>query len=339
MVKAKNLKIGIIGCGLQGKRRAEALKKFPDAELVAVTDVLLPRAKMLAEEMKCKVANNWEDIIAMKEIDIVAVCTPPNAHLPICTAALKQGKHVLCEKPLACNPMEAEQIAKLAQKKGLRLECGFNHRHHPAIQQAKQWFDRGVIGEPIFVRTVYGIGGKPDYDKDWRANKETAGGGQLMDQGMHVIDLSRWFFGDFTEVTGFIQTGYWNIAPVEDNAFCLLRNKKGQVASIHTSWTQWKNLFRFEIFGKDGYITVEGLGGSYGVEKAILGKRAFLEPFKEDSIEYRGGDQSWIGEWTELFSAIKENREPLGNGNDGYQAVRLAYAIYKSAQQGTVEKV
>ena len=110
-------------------------------------------------------------------------------------------------------------------------------------------------------------------------NPEVSGGGQLMDQGMHVLDLARWFLGDFSEVYGLLQTGFWDIAPVEDNAFVLLRTGRGETAQIHVSWTQWKNLFSFEIFGRDGYIVVEGLGGSYGLEKAVLGKRAFLKPF------------------------------------------------------------
>jgi predicted dehydrogenase len=333
------LKIGIIGTGLQGRRRAEALRPFKDVRLIAVSSNLPEQSKILAADMKCESMNRWEDLVTRTDTDVVVVCTPPDCHLPMCSAALENGKHVLCEKPLARNPEEAEQIVQLAQKKGLKLKCGFNHRHHPAIKQARKWFDQGLIGEPIFIRTEYGIGGRPGYEKDWRANAEIAGGGQLMDQGMHVIDLSRWFLGDFTEVTGFLQTGYWNIAPLEDNAFCLLRTITGQVASIHVSWTQWKNLFRFEIFGKDGYIAVDGLGGSYGVEKAIFGKKAFFEPFKEEIIEFRGRDISWEEEWREFKSAIQENREPMANGSDGAQVVNLAYAVYKSAQQGIIEKI
>ena len=326
------LRIGIIGTGLQGRRRAEALRQFDDAQLIAVSSNIPVQARRLAEDMKCELIDDWEKLVVRKDMDVIIVCTPPDCHLPMCNAALENGKHVLCEKPLARNPEEAEQIMKLAQKKGLKLKCGFNHRHHPAIKQAREWFDQGLIGEPLFIRTEYGIGGRPGFDKDWRASREIGGGGQLMDQGMHVIDLSRWFLGDFTEVTGFLQTGYWNIAPLEDNAFCLLRTKTGQVASIHVSWTQWKNLFRFELYGKDGYITVEGLGGSYGVEKAILGKRAFFEPFKEEVIEFRGRDISWEEEWREFKNAIQENRESMANGRDGVEAVKIAYLVYGARQ-------
>ncbi|MCX6003860.1 MAG: Gfo/Idh/MocA family oxidoreductase [Chloroflexi bacterium] len=334
MVKhSGKLRVGIIGTGLQGRRRAEALRQFEDTKLIAVTSNLPAQAKHLAEDMKCELMGDWEGLVVRQDIDVVFVCTPPDCHLPMCNAALKNGKHVLCEKPLACNPEEAEQILALARREGLKLKCGFNHRHHPAIKQAREWFDRGLIGEPIFIRTEYGIGGRLGYEKDWRAHSEIGGGGQLMDQGMHVIDLSRWFLGDFTEVSGFLQTGYWDIAPLEDNAFCLLRTKTGQVASIHVSWTQWKNLFRFELYGKDGYITVEGLGGSYGVEKAILGKRAFFEPFKEEVFEFRGKDVSWEEEWREFKNAIQENREPMGDGHDGVEAVKIAYLVYEVARK------
>lgn len=334
MVKnIEKLRVGIIGTGLQGRRRAEALRSFEDARLIAVSSDLPAQSKRLAEDMKCESIGNWEELVARQDIDVIIICTPPDCHLPMCSAALKKGRHVLCEKPLARNPEEAEKIAKLAHSKGLKFKCGFNHRHHPAIKQAREWFDQGVIGELIFIRSEYGIGGRVGYEKDWRTNPVLAGGGQLMDQGMHVIDLSRWFLGDFTEVTGYLQTGYWDIKPLEDNAFCLLRTEKGQVASIHVSWTQWKNLFRFELYGKDGYITVEGLGGSYGVEKAVLGKRAFDKPFKEEIIEFRGRDISWEEEWREFKNAIQENREPMANAYDGLAAVRIAYAVYEAAQK------
>lgn len=329
------MKAGIIGAGLQGRRRAQALKQCGD-QVGIVAAAHLERAQLLASELGCEATANWEEVVAKEGVDAVIVCTPPNLHLPMCTSALKQGKHVLCEKPLARNPNEAEEIVKTARENNVKLKCGFNLRHHPAIKQAREWSDQGFIGELSFVRCRYGIGGRPGYDKEWRADPQISGGGQLMDQGMHALDLSRWFLGDFTEVYGFLQTAFWDVAPLEDNAFCLLRTERGQVASIHVSWTQWRNLFSFELFGKDGYIIVEGLGGGYGVERATLGKRAFLKPFKEEIIEFRGEDHSWEGEWREFTSAIKENREPLANGYDGLEAVRLAYAIYDAASKGGV---
>ena len=328
------MRVGLIGAGLQGRRRTQALAKSKDSELVIVASGHLERAQELAGTVGCQSTDNWEEVVSREDVEVVLVCTPPNVHEVMCVRALEAGKHVLCEKPLARTPEECQRIVDSASRNGCKLKCGFNHRHHPAIKQARDWSDQGIIAEPYFVRCRYGIGGRPGFDEEWRANREISGGGELLDQGMHAIDLARWFLGDFTEATGFVHTYFWDMAPLEDNAFFLLRTERGQVASIHVSWTQWKNLFSFELFGKDGYILVEGLGSSYGVEKAVLGKRAFLEPFREQTIEFRGADTSWDEEWEEFKSAIREGREPMANGRDGLEAVRLAYATYEAARRG-----
>lgn len=339
MVKNRIFRVGLIGAGLQGNRRAPVLNQFPGTELVVVAAAHQETAQRLADNMKCEATNHWEEVVAREDIDVVLVCTPPNLHAPISIAAMKRGKRVLCEKPLARTLDEAKEMLRVAEESGVKLKCGFNHRHHPGIQKAREWFDKGIIGELNFIRCRYGICGRPDYEKEWRANPEIVSGGHLMEQGIHAIDLFRWFLGEFSEVTGFTATRFWNTAPLEDNAFALFRTEKGQVASLHSSLTQWKNLFSFELFGQDGYIVVEGLGGGYGVEKATLGKRALTEPFKDETTEFRGGDRSWFEEWKEFVGAIKENREPLGNGYDGLEALRLVYAIYESAANGRVVKL
>jgi len=333
-----NIRVGIIGAGLQGQRRAQSLKQDKRATLAIVADTQYDRAELLADDMGCQATANWKEVVNSGDVDIVIVCTPPNLHSLMCIAAMREGKHVLCEKPLARNSEEAVKIVNVAREKGVKLKCGFNLRHHPGIWQAKAWLDEGIIGDPINLRFCYGIGGEPGYDKNWRMDSEVSGGGQLMDQGVHVLDLSRYFLGEFTEAFGTAQTTFWDIAPLEDNVFAILRTGKGQVASFHVSWTQWKNLFTMDLFGREGYISVKGLGGSYGIEKAILGKRDFLKPFREEIIEYRGGDSSWYEEWKEFVSAIKENREPMGNGHDGLEALKLASTIYETIQTNQVTK-
>ena len=332
------MRVGLIGAGLQGWRRAPALKQFPGTEVVIVAAAHQETAERLANSIGCQATANWAEAVE-KDLEAVLVCTPPHLHAPISIAAMKTGKHVLCEKPLASSLDEAEEIVKVAQENKVKLKCGFNHRHHPGIQQAREWFDKGIIGELNFLRCRYGICGRPGYEKEWRAKPEIAGGGHLMEQGIHAIDLFRWFLGEFTEVVGFTATRFWDMAPLEDNAFALFRTEKGQVASLHSSLTQWKNLFSFEIFGQDGYILVDGLGASYGTEKVTLGKRALLEPFKEEITEFRGGDRSWYEEWREFVAAIEEDREPLGNGWDGLEALRLVNAVYQSAANSCVVKL
>jgi len=339
VVEGKSLRVGLIGAGLQGGRRAPVLKQFARTKLVMVASAHQEIAQRLANSLGCESTNRWEEVIEREDIDVVLVCTPPDLHAVMSIAAMNKGKHVLCEKPLARTLKEAEDMLAAAQANNVTLKCGFNHRHHPGIQKAREWFDEGVIGELNFIRCRYGICGRPGYEKEWRADPNIVSGGQLMEQGIHAIDLFRWFLGGFTEVTGFTATRYWNTAPLEDNAFVLFRTSKGQVASLHSSLTQWKNLFSFELFGQDGYIVVEGLGGGYGTEKVILGKRAFQEPFKDEITYFRGGDISWYEEWKEFTAAIEEKREPLGNGDDGLAALRLVNAAYESACKGTAIKL
>lgn len=333
------MRVGLVGAGLQGRRRIRALGSDGSDSLVVVADANQDAAAVLASEAGCPSTARWEVVVERRDVEAVLVCTPPHLHAAIGIAAMRSGKHVLCEKPLARNLAEAQEMVTTAQECGTTLKCGLNHRHHQGIQQARAWFEKDLIGEIDFIRCRYGIGGRPGYEKEWRAKAEMSGGGQLMDQGIHALDLFRWFLGDFLEVTGVLATRFWPISPLEDNVFALLRTPSGQVASLHASWTQWKPLFSFEIFGKEGYILVEGLGGPYGTERAVLAKRAFLEPFREETIEFRGEDWSWHAEWREFSSATRENREPLGNGQDGLEAVRLAEAIYRAAAAGRMERL
>lgn len=329
------MRVGIIGAGLQGRRRALGLRDHPGVDLSVISASRLEPAKRLADLIGCEAAKGWEPVVKRSDLDAVLVCTPPHLHAIITIAAMQHGKHVLCEKPLARTLEEAEEMMRVAQETGRVLKCGFNHRHHPGIQQARRWFDEGRIGEPIFVRCRYGIGGRPGYEREWRANPQIIGGGQLMEQGIHAVDLARWFLGEMSQVTAFSETAFWKISPLEDNAFALYRTPRGAVAFIHSSLTQWRNLFSFELYGREGYITVEGLGGSYGTERAIFGRQDFTAPFAEEVIEFRGEDRSWREEWREFAAAIQEDREPLGNAHDGVEALRLVYAAYEAANKGT----
>jgi len=315
------------------------MRNFNDTKLSVIADINPYAAKSLAEQMGCDATNNWEEVVTREDIEAVVVCTPPNSHAAISIAAIKRRKHVLCEKPLAMNLKEAKRMVNAARENNVVLKCGFTLRHHPGIQRAKEYVDKGMIGEISFIRSRYGICGRPDYDKDWRAKPKISGGGQLMDQGIHILDLFNWFLGNFSQVCGFLATLFWDIAPVEDNVFALLQTPKGQIASLHASWTQWKNLFSLEIFGQEGYVMVEGLGGSYGTERLVLGRRAFLEPFREEIIEFRGNDPSWHQEWEEFIKAIEEKREPLGSGQDGLEALRLVKYLYESAYKREVIKI
>ncbi len=326
------MRVGLIGAGLQARRRAPAIRSSLGSELVVISADYAESAQSaaLAKSFGCESTDGWENVVKRNDLDAVVICTPPHLHAKIGLAAMESGKHVLCEKPLSRTVEEAEALVKAANVNNVKLKCGLNHRFHPAIQKAKQLL-LSEIGEPNFVRCRYGIGGRPGFEKEWRANPEIAGGGEMMDQGTHAIDLSRWFLGEFIEVSAFMANYLPNLNLVEDNGFVLLRTKAGQVASIHASLTQWKNLFSFEVFGSEGYVVAEGLGGSYGNECLTFGRKDFAKPFAEEVVEFRGDDRSWCEEWKEFVACIKEDREPLANGYDGLVAMRIVSAVYKAA--------
>jgi len=336
------LNIGIIGVGLQGKRRASVFPTASGSKLLAAAcghphheDTVLRFSKSFG----CDHHFKWKDLVSREDIDAVIVCTPPHLHAEMAMKAIDNGKHVLCEKPLARTVEEAEKMVRQAKDAGVVLKCGFNHRHHPGILQLRRWVDSGEIGEIDFARCVYGICGRPGYESEWRANQSYVGGGQLMEQGIHAIDLFRWFLGDLREVNAFTSTRYWKIHPLEDNAFVIFATEDGKLAGLHSSLTQWKNKFQFELSGHDGYATVEGLGGSYGTERASLARREFGKPFSEQILEYRGTDESWRNEWEEFEASVTNRRPPIGSGTDGLEAMKLVYAAYTSAEKKVTVKV
>jgi len=340
------LNVAIAGAGLIGRKRAEALKSIEDCQLKFIIDINQEAAKTLAQEFGADFETNWQNVVSRNDIDIVIVSTINKALASISIAALRNRKHVLCEKPLGRNVEEAKRIIKVSRESGSVLKTGFNHRHHLAIMKAKSLIDGGELGIIYYIKCVYGHGGRPGYEKEWRADRYLCGGGELLDQGVHIVDLFRWFLGEFDEVFGKINTYYWDM-DVEDNAFAIFKTRSGQIAFMHTSWTQWKNKFLFEIFCEKGYLIIDGLGGSYGKEKLIIGKRKIDNKYQplnsrqkilyeggapdEEIIEFSGPDISWQEEWKEFVSAIKEKRDPLGSGYDGLMANILIEAVYKSA--------
>jgi len=331
--------VAIIGAGLIGRKRAIAVNKLDRCRLMVTVDVNQKAAESLAQEFGGEVETDWEKAIARSDINVVIVATVNKFLAPITIATLNNRKHVLCEKPLGRNAEESKRIIQAATSNKVVLKTGFNHRHHPAIASAKKLLDAGEIGTLYFMRCRYGHGGRPGYEKEWRADKDLCGGGELLDQGVHVVDLFRWFTGDFGEAFGYAPTYFWNTV-VEDNAFAIFRKSSGVIATMHTSWTQWKNLFSFEVFGSGGYLAMEGLGGSYGTEKLKIGKRKpGTGPPDEETLEFPGFDISWENEWKEFIAAIENDRDPVGSGWDGYQANRMIEAVYESARTGRVIKL
>lgn len=319
---------------MQAGRRLPALLEDKRVLVTHLVDSDFKRAASLAKQCGAKPGVDWRKAVNDPVVDIVLVLTYPDSHADITIAALKAGADVLCEKPLARTIKEAKAMVKAARQHKRILKCGFNHRHHPAVQEAHRLYGAGKIGQAVFGRGRYGIAGRAGLAQEWRSDPKIVSGGQLMEQGIHLIDLFRWFLGDFRAAAGMVSTNFWPISPLEDNGFALLQGHSGAIVSVHSSLTQWINLFSFEIYGERGSLTVEGLGGSYGVEKLITSVHNPTGPFTTTTTEYRGGDRSWHSEWQEFVQAVKARRQPLGNGEDGLKAMELVQAVYQAARAG-----
>ncbi len=321
------MRVAIIGCGLVGHKRARALG---DCQLVACADVVGERAAALARTIPgTQPTGDWRAVVERPDVDIVIVSTTHNVLAEITLAAITAGKHVLVEKPAARRAVELEAVMAAVQRARVLVRVGFNHRYHPAIRKAHALCAEGALGELLYVRGRYGHGGRLGYEQEWRANPALSGGGELIDQGVHLIDLARWFLGDFPEVHGFAHTYYWDM-PVEDNGFLLLQTARRQVAFLHASCTEWKNLFSFEIFGRQGKLEVTGLGGSYGTERlAFYRMLPQMGPPETAMWEYPMVDTSWEVEFAEFVEDIHLGRRPVASLQDAQAALRIVERIYE----------
>ncbi len=301
-------------------------------ELACVIDSDISRAEAMAAEFKVQASAGWKAVLKDPTVDIVIVSTPNHLLAQIGCAALKAGKHVLIEKPMGRSLKEAEALAAAAKSSGKKLKVGFNHRYHPALLEARSMISKGSIGKILNLRAVYGHGGRKGYEKEWRGNSKIAGGGELTDQGVHLIDLMEWFCGEPSQVSCFLQTAFWKIKPSEDNGFAAFRFKGGVLGSFHSSWTQWKNTFVFEIYGDKGFIALNGLGGSYGTETLTYGKVNAPGQVPEiSSRTFTGEDLSWQREWDDFVSAIKNKKHPMmGEGRQAVRVMKVLDALYRS---------
>ena len=320
--------VGIVGCGLIGQKRATSLG---EGRLVACADVNEVRAEALAGNSGAKVFSDWRGLLALPAVEIVVIATLHDSLAEITLAAIEAGKHVLVEKPAARNPAELEPVMAAAELRAVKVHVGFNHRYHRAFRKARELFEAGALGELMFIRARYGHGGRIGYEKEWRAKPDISGGGELIDQGPHLIDLSRWFLGEFTEVQGFAHTYYWDM-PVDDNGFMLLKTAKQQVAFLHASCTEWKNLFSMEIYGRNAKLEIHGLGGSYGLERLTYYKMLpEMGPPETTTWEFPMGDDSWGVEIAEFYDDIRSNRMPSTALKDAYEALKVVAKIYKES--------
>ena len=324
------MRFAIVGCGLIGQKRAAAISRLGHMTILAV-DRSRDRAGALAESFGARSATDFRAAVEAADIDAVVVATPHAELSAIATACLDAGKHVLVEKPGGRNLAEVSAVTEAANAAGRVAKVGYNHRFHPAVLKAREIVDRGELGQLMFIRGRYGHGGRPGYEREWRFERSISGGGELIDQGSHLIDLAHWFLGEFTGIQAELRTFFWN-AEVEDNVFLTLSTSEGRIAWLHATWTEWKNLFSLEIYGRDGKLEINGLGGSYGVESLTFYRMLpGMGPPETTRWEYPFADRSWETETAEFIAAIDEGRRPIGDAAEAVGSMSVIERVYQGA--------
>ena len=324
------IKCGIIGFGKMGKTRALAIEQSGKGEVVSVYDT--------CEIKNCgyTVVENEAEIINDPTIDAVFVCTPNYRIVPLCKEALAAGKHVFSEKPPAFNAAEVEAVRALEASSGKKLMYGFNHRHHGSIKKMKEIVDSGEMGKILWMRGRYGKEVGEDYFKGWRADPKLAGGGIMLDQGIHMLDLFLHLAGEFDEIHSLVSSLFWKTEGLEDNVFAIMRNNtSGVCASLHSTMTQWRYLFSLEVFLEKGALVLNGLktsSGVYGDEDLAIKynseNREQGQFESEQHIVYHN-DTSWVEEIKQFFGAIEKNQPiVLGNSYDALQLMQAMDRIY-----------
>jgi predicted dehydrogenase len=330
------MRVGIAGCGFIGRKRAEALGT--DDRLVACLDVVPQRTDALAAEHHAQACRSFDELLALSpDVVIVAVTHDRLADLSI--AALRGGAHVLVEKPAGLGVAEVEALSAAGEASGRRVKVGFNHRFHPGIARAITEARSGDHGDVLHLRARYGHGGRTGYDREWRAQPELSGGGEIIDQGMHLLDLSHWLLGPLPLHSALLRTQFWD-TPVDDNAALLLGEPESRTAPwamLHATWTEWKNMFSLEIYCRNAKLQVDGLVRSYGPQTlSIYRMKPQLGPPDVETLSYPDDDPSWAAEWAHFVTAIGDGSPLMGDLADAHYAWSVVEEAYKRTGYGAV---
>ena len=329
------LKVGIAGFGKIGQLRTELLNENENTKVVALFDLKKPDNL----ESHIIFVESFEDLLN-QDIDAVFICAFNNVLASYTSLALKAGKHVFCEKPPARTTEELKSVIEIEKHTNSILKYGFNHRYHYSVIEAKKLIDSRIMGKLLWLRGVYGKAGSIDYDKNWRNYRKYSGGGILIDQGIHMLDLIRYLSGqNFTDINSFVTTSYWDIES-EDNAFAIMKSDENVTAMLHSSATQWKHKFLLEMCFEEGFINLDGIvtsTRSYSPEKLVVCRREFeditfaMGKPKENTTWFEN-DDSWKFEIDEFIDAINGNiKIRHGNSNDAYETLKLVERIYENS--------
>jgi predicted dehydrogenase len=336
------VKFGLIGAGAIGALRASALQRASETQLVAINDLDEGRAKAAAPG--ARYIASAEALLADSEIEAVVISTPPQFHMPLAVEAVKRGKHVLVEKPMAATVEECRRMVEAAEDAGKLLTVGFNHRYFPALKVVRDAVTSGRIGKLTHVRAYAGHMGLQEFKAPWMYDAEIMGGGALMDNGIHILDLCRYVMGDFRHVFGHALNSSWHLGGAEDNAMALFRNDDGVSCTLHASWTEWKGYrFHIEAYGDKGMarayyapsmstvITMDKPGGERTIERNFFVANIFKEKF-----------QGWQSTTIQALSEELSDFVALANGGtgtgraargiDGLRSIEVGKAVYEASR-------
>ena len=326
------LKVGIAGYGIVGKRRHEFIEVHPRLEVTAICEQNFAQFPIVLSNINTY--TNYEEMLKAEELDVLFVCLTNNIAAIVTIAGPKKGIHVFCEKPPGMNVEEIRDvIAEESKRPNLKLKYGFNHRYHDSVKVALNLIQSGELGKVVNLRGVYGKSSIIPFTGGWRSKRDLAGGGILLDQGIHMVDLMRLFCGEFTEVKSFVSNDFWK-HDVEDNAYAIMKDEKGRVAMLNSTATQWQHKFNLEISLSEGYIELHGIlsgSKSYGEEKIVIGRRneeSVNGQMESKTIKFLQ-DNSWRDEINEFAEAIIEDK-PIqsGTSKDALETMKLVFSIY-----------
>ena len=328
----KKLNVGIAGYGVVGKKRHNCVNLHPDMELVAVCDKIQENMKNLSS--KISLYQDYLDLLEA-DLDLLIVCMTNDIAPDVCIAALEKGMHVFCEKPPGRDLIDIARVIEVEQNNpSLKLMYGFNHRFHDSVQEAITIVKSRQMGKIINLKGVYGKSRLITFNQsDWRTKRKVAGGGVLLDQGIHMVDLMRLIGGEFIEVSSFVSNNYWGF-DVEDNAYALMKTEDGVIGMLHSSATQWRHRFNLDINLERGTLILGGIlsgSKSYGAETLTI-IHANPDEDKGDPTQVKKSynkDPSWDREINLFVESIKSDTKiDSGSSMDAFNTMKLVNKIY-----------
>ena len=318
------MNFAVIGLGSFGIKRAGAIKNSKLAKLVAIHDVNHVNAEKASKALEVPISS-YEDIIKNPEIDVVCVSTPNKFHKTIIIDALKSGKNVFCEKPYVRNTEEAKEILQITKNSKGKLQLASNHRFFESVMFAKKLVEKGTIGEVLSFNGRIGHNGERLKDS-WFWKKEISGGGTLLDNGCHLLDLSRLFVGNFTSGKGLTSNSYWKNIEVEDTASGIFKTDQGKTATIYCSWRLFSGYFFFEINGSNGYINVDGRFDTHGGDKIYWSNNKEKKLLSKDFSHLK--PNSYLLEIDNFINNLKTNKKCSPSAEDGLEIMKMIEYIY-----------